>query len=143
MNRRAPKPFASRYPGVCAVTGQAFPAGTRIVRAAGGWQIAPPAGTVAPRRPAAGARSSYRADARYLAARAEIDAQEDAREHRKASFVGADDPVPDHVLADYASDHREPPPGSWAEVARMMAADDTSGEIDWDSWKDMQKEADL
>lgn len=36
----------------------------------------------------------------------------------------------------------DPPPGSWAAVARMMAADDDSG-FDWDAWKDEMKERDL
>jgi len=36
---------------------------------------------------------------------------------------------------------REPPVGSWASVARMMAAGDDSG-FDWDAWKDEMKEAD-
>lgn len=35
----------------------------------------------------------------------------------------------------------EPPPGSWAAVARMMAADDDSG-FDWDAWKERAKEGD-
>src|SRR5271166_4590411 len=35
---------------------------------------------------------------------------------------------------------REPPVGSWASVARMMAAGDDSG-FDWDAWKDQMKEA--
>jgi hypothetical protein len=33
----------------------------------------------------------------------------------------------------------QPPPGSWADVARMMAQGDDSG-FDWDAWKDQQKE---
>lgn len=33
----------------------------------------------------------------------------------------------------------EPPAGSWAAVARMMAAGDDSG-MDWDAWKDQMKE---
>jgi hypothetical protein len=37
---------------------------------------------------------------------------------------------------------REPPVGSWASVARVMAAGDDSG-FDWDRWKDEMKEADL
>lgn len=36
----------------------------------------------------------------------------------------------------------EPPPGSWAAVARMMAQDDDSG-FDWDAWKDEMKERDM
>lgn len=36
---------------------------------------------------------------------------------------------------------RKPPPGSWADVARMMAAlsSDDDG-VDWDAWKDEMKE---
>lgn len=36
---------------------------------------------------------------------------------------------------------RRPPPGSWADVARMMAAlsSDDDG-VDWDAWKDEMKE---
>lgn len=34
-----------------------------------------------------------------------------------------------------------PPPGSWADVARMMAQGDDSG-VDWDAWKDEMKETD-
>lgn len=40
---------------------------------------------------------------------------------------------------------REPPPGSWADVARFMASLPTEeGEppIDWDAWKDEMKETD-
>lgn len=36
----------------------------------------------------------------------------------------------------------DPPPGSWAAVARMMAANDDSG-FDWDAWKDEMKEREL
>lgn len=40
----------------------------------------------------------------------------------------------------------EPPPGSWAAVARMMAQsedpDDPSG-IDWDEWKDQMKDEEM
>jgi len=39
----------------------------------------------------------------------------------------------------------QPPPGSWADVARMMACFPTEeGEppIDWDAWKDEMKETD-
>lgn len=32
--------------------------------------------------------------------------------------------------------------GSWADVARMMAAGDDSG-FDWDAWKDEMKEGNL
>ena len=35
---------------------------------------------------------------------------------------------------------RQPPAGSWAETARMMASMDDSG-FDWDAWKDQMKEA--
>jgi hypothetical protein len=35
-----------------------------------------------------------------------------------------------------------PPPGSWAAVSRMMAANDDSG-FDWDAWKDEMKDVDL
>ena len=35
----------------------------------------------------------------------------------------------------------QPPPGSWADIARMMAQDDDSG-FDWDAWKDEMKETD-
>jgi hypothetical protein len=35
-----------------------------------------------------------------------------------------------------------PPPGSWADVARMMAQGDDSG-FDWDAWKDQMKEQDF
>lgn len=35
-----------------------------------------------------------------------------------------------------------PPAGSWADVARMMAAGDDSG-FDWDAWKDEMKEGSL
>ena len=37
---------------------------------------------------------------------------------------------------------REPPVGTWASVARMMAAGDDSG-FDWDAWKDEMKERDM
>lgn len=40
-------------------------------------------------------------------------------------------------------DPRQPPPGSWADIARMMASLDTEGEVDWDAWKDEMKEGDL
>ena len=42
--------------------------------------------------------------------------------------------------AEVKSLHREPPAGSWASVARMMAAGDESG-FDWDAWKEEMKEA--
>jgi hypothetical protein len=37
----------------------------------------------------------------------------------------------------------QPPPGSWADVARMMAATSDDPSIDWDAWKDQMKEYDL
>jgi hypothetical protein len=37
------------------------------------------------------------------------------------------------------ADHNEPPVGSWAMVARMMAENDDSG-FDWDAWKDEMKD---
>ncbi len=36
----------------------------------------------------------------------------------------------------------QPAPGSWADVARMMAAGDDSG-FDWDAWKDQMKDGEL
>lgn len=36
---------------------------------------------------------------------------------------------------------REPPLGSWASIARIMAEGDDSG-FDWDAWKDEMKERD-
>ena len=43
------------------------------------------------------------------------------------------------LLPDF--DPRQPPPGSWADIARMMAAisSDDDG-VDWDRWKDEMKE---
>lgn len=35
-----------------------------------------------------------------------------------------------------------PPPGSWADVARIMAEGDDSG-FDWDAWKDQMKESEF
>jgi hypothetical protein len=35
----------------------------------------------------------------------------------------------------------EPPMGTWAATARLMAANDDSG-FDWDAWKDQMKERD-
>jgi hypothetical protein len=35
-----------------------------------------------------------------------------------------------------------PPPGSWADVARMMASTGGDEGIDWDAWKDEMKETD-
>ena len=47
-------------------------------------------------------------------------------------------PLPEHK----PKSSLEPPPGSWAAVARMMAQDDDSG-FDWDRWKDEMKERDM
>lgn len=47
-------------------------------------------------------------------------------------------PLPEHK----PKPSLEPPPGSWAAVARMMAEGDDSG-FDWDAWKDEMKERDL
>jgi hypothetical protein len=44
-----------------------------------------------------------------------------------------------HKPEDQQNDIHQPPPGSWADVARMMAAGDDSG-FDWDAWKDEMKE---
>jgi hypothetical protein len=41
----------------------------------------------------------------------------------------------------WASLLTQPPPGSWADMARIMAQDDDSG-FDWDAWKDEMKETD-
>lgn len=35
-----------------------------------------------------------------------------------------------------------PPPGSWADVARIMAENDDSG-FDWDAWKDQMKDSEF
>lgn len=35
----------------------------------------------------------------------------------------------------------QPPPGSWAESARMMARLFPDSDTDWDVWKDEMKEA--
>lgn len=35
-----------------------------------------------------------------------------------------------------------PPPGSWADVARIMAQGDDSG-FDWDAWKDQMKDEEM
>ncbi len=37
----------------------------------------------------------------------------------------------------------QPAPGTWADIARMMASDDPDGDVDWDAWKDQMKEQDL
>jgi len=47
-------------------------------------------------------------------------------------------PLPEHE----PKPSYEPPVGSWASVARMMAANDDSG-FDWDAWKDEMKERDM
>ena len=52
-----------------------------------------------------------------------------AEEKEKAAETPKD--VPSQTL---------PPPGSWADVARLMAMDDDSG-FDWDAWKDEMKES--
>lgn len=39
-------------------------------------------------------------------------------------------------------DTSKPPPGSWADVARMMAAISADDGTDWDAWKDEMKETD-
>lgn len=36
----------------------------------------------------------------------------------------------------------EPEPGTWADVARMMASLGGDDGIDWDAWKDEMKETD-
>lgn len=41
-----------------------------------------------------------------------------------------------------ARDPHAPPPGSWADVARMMASLGGDDGIDWDAWKDEMKETD-
>ena len=40
---------------------------------------------------------------------------------------------------DAALGPNQPPPGSWASVARLMAQNDDSG-FDWDAWKDEMKD---
>lgn len=37
----------------------------------------------------------------------------------------------------------QPPPGSWAAVARMMASLGDDDGMDWDAWKDEMKERDM
>jgi len=37
----------------------------------------------------------------------------------------------------------EPPPGSWAETARMMAQLFPDEGIDWDAWKDEMKDSEI
>ena len=46
---------------------------------------------------------------------------------------------PENADLQEAEKIQAPPPGSWADVARMMAANDDSG-FDWDAWKDEMKE---
>jgi hypothetical protein len=41
------------------------------------------------------------------------------------------------------NDDRLPPPGSWADVARIMASGPTDPDeppVDWDAWKDEMKD---
>jgi hypothetical protein len=39
---------------------------------------------------------------------------------------------------------RLPPPGSWADVARIMAmTDDPNDPVDWDTWKEEMKDRDM
>lgn len=40
-----------------------------------------------------------------------------------------------------AADRHEPPPGTWAATARMMAGLGLDPDFDWDAWKDEMKEA--
>jgi hypothetical protein len=43
------------------------------------------------------------------------------------------------------TDDRLPPPGSWADVARIMASipsDPDEPPFDWDAWKDEMKDRD-
>lgn len=70
---------------------------------------------------------------------AQINAEEDAREHRKASFAGADDDAPPSG----EPIPREPPVGSWASIARMLVADGSMTGDEADRWKDEMKEQDL
>lgn len=58
---------------------------------------------------------------------ARINADEDRREAKKEAMARS-------------WETGRPPVGSWAEIAREMARNDSSG-FDWDSWKDQMKEA--
>ncbi len=46
------------------------------------------------------------------------------------------------VIKEQDAKVNEPPVGTWASVARIMAQNDDSG-FDWDAWKDEMKERDL
>lgn len=82
------------------------------------------------------------------AEKARVDEQEAAKEARKAALergCEATDGEPcgrSTCEGCEANVPFEPPPGSWASVARIMAAGDDSG-FDWDAWKDEMKERDL
>jgi|SRR5579863_377674 len=66
---------------------------------------------------------------------AQINAEEDEREHRKASYAGADD--------ESGELERGPMPGTYAFTARMLAQSGLMTGDEADRWKDEQKEADL
>lgn len=46
------------------------------------------------------------------------------------------------LASDKDFDPSQPPLGSWASVARMMASEFPDDGIDWDRWKDEMKETD-
>ena len=48
-------------------------------------------------------------------------------------------PLPEHN----PKSSMEPPPGSWASVARLMAQSSPDDGFDWDAWKDEMKERDM
>lgn len=88
----------------------------------------------------------------YLANKEEIDRQEDAKEARKAAldehnegrWEGMSAQRNDHQPRSFISVHHEPPAGSWAETARLMASSGDNDEgIDWDAWKDQMKDQEL
>lgn len=56
-----------------------------------------------------------------------------------AKVMADDSPIVPEPKHDYLNDPLLPPPGSWASVARFMAAEDDSG-FDWDDWKDRMKD---
>ena len=97
------RPFLARYPGVCATTGNRYPAGALIQRGANGWETANAAEVVRQRQEGANLSQTSglaREQAMYEAAEREHRADRDRRNAYRANCSYCDTPLERGTVCD-------------------------------------------
>ena len=89
------RPFPARYSGVCATTGNRYPAGALIQRGPNGWEVANAAEVVRGRQ-----EGAHREQAMYEAAEREHRADRDRRNAYRANCTYCDTPLERGTVCD-------------------------------------------